>query len=128
MKALVGAFNQEKALVGAFSVIVQPVVDGSFYSTNLDYLLRPPTEVRVRTRPQEREAGGGRGEAAEGPVPPPVLLVVAGVAPLVQLVRRRVLLRAAAGLVSKPARATRSGELSTRVCKVFSLVNVPTSY
>ena len=25
MKALVGAFNQEKALVGAFSVIVQPV-------------------------------------------------------------------------------------------------------
>ena len=27
MKALVGAFNQEKALVGAFSVIVQPVVD-----------------------------------------------------------------------------------------------------
>ena len=26
MKALVGTFNQEKALVGAFSVIVQPVV------------------------------------------------------------------------------------------------------
>ena len=26
VKALVGAFNQEKALVGAFSVIVQPVV------------------------------------------------------------------------------------------------------
>ena len=26
MKALVGAFNQEKALAGAFSVIVQPVV------------------------------------------------------------------------------------------------------
>ena len=26
-KALVGAFNQEKALVGAFSVIVQPVVE-----------------------------------------------------------------------------------------------------
>ena len=26
MKALVGAFNQEKPLVGAFSVIVQPVV------------------------------------------------------------------------------------------------------
>ena len=25
MKALVGAFNQEKALVGAFSVIVKPV-------------------------------------------------------------------------------------------------------
>ena len=27
MKALVGAFNQEKAPVGAFSVIVQPVVE-----------------------------------------------------------------------------------------------------
>ena len=27
MKALVGAFNQKKALVGAFSVIVQPVVE-----------------------------------------------------------------------------------------------------
>ena len=27
MKALVGAFNQEKALVGVFSVIVQPVVE-----------------------------------------------------------------------------------------------------
>ena len=27
VKALVGAFNQEKALVGAFSVIIQPVVE-----------------------------------------------------------------------------------------------------
>ena len=27
MKALVGTFNQEKALVGAFSMIVQPVVE-----------------------------------------------------------------------------------------------------
>ena len=27
MKALVGTFNQEKALVGAFSIIVQPVVE-----------------------------------------------------------------------------------------------------
>ena len=27
MKAVVAAFNQEKALVGAFSMIVQPVVD-----------------------------------------------------------------------------------------------------
>ena len=27
MKALVGAFNQKKALVGAISVIVQPVVE-----------------------------------------------------------------------------------------------------
>ena len=38
MKALVGAFNQEKALVGAFSVIVKTgcETDGSFYSTNGD--------------------------------------------------------------------------------------------
>ena len=27
MEAVVGAFNKEKALVGAFSVIVQPVVE-----------------------------------------------------------------------------------------------------
>ena len=38
MKALLGAFNQEKALVGAFSVNVKTgcETDGSFYSTNLD--------------------------------------------------------------------------------------------
>ena len=38
MKALVGAFKQEKALVGAFSVIVKTGcgTDGSFYSTNQD--------------------------------------------------------------------------------------------
>ena len=35
VKALVAAFNQEKALVGAFSVIVRTncETDGSFYST-----------------------------------------------------------------------------------------------
>ena len=38
VKALVGAFNQENALVGAFSVIVKTdcETDGSFYSTNQD--------------------------------------------------------------------------------------------
>ena len=36
MKALVGAFNQEKALVGAFSVIVQPVVEPMDRFTALD--------------------------------------------------------------------------------------------
>ena len=38
MKVLVGAFNQEKALVGAFSVIVKTdcETDGSFYSTSVD--------------------------------------------------------------------------------------------
>ena len=35
MKALVGAFNQEKALVGAFSVIVQPVVEPMDHYTAL---------------------------------------------------------------------------------------------
>ena len=36
MKAVVAAFNQEKALVGAFSVIMKTgcETDGSFYSTN----------------------------------------------------------------------------------------------
>ena len=40
MKALVGAFNQEKALVGAFSVIVKTGcgADGSIYSTTSDTL------------------------------------------------------------------------------------------
>ena len=35
MKALVGAFNQEKALVGAFSVIEQLVVEPMEHSTAL---------------------------------------------------------------------------------------------
>ena len=35
MKALVGAFNQEKALAGAFSVIVQPVVEPMEHYTAL---------------------------------------------------------------------------------------------
>ena len=38
MKALVGAFNQEKALVGAFSVIVKTdcETDGALHSTRLE--------------------------------------------------------------------------------------------
>ena len=37
MKAVVGAFNQEKALVGAFSVIVHPVVEpmGQYAALNI---------------------------------------------------------------------------------------------
>ena len=35
MKVLVGAFNQEKALVGAFSVIVQPDVEPMEHYTAL---------------------------------------------------------------------------------------------
>ena len=39
MKVLVGAFNHEKALVGAFSVILKTNCEsnGSFYSTRLVY-------------------------------------------------------------------------------------------
>ena len=42
MKALVGAFNQEKALVGAFSVIVKTgcETDGSFHITSVDALMQ----------------------------------------------------------------------------------------
>ena len=41
MKALVGAFNQEKALVGAFSVIVKTGcgTDGELHSTSLNMTL-----------------------------------------------------------------------------------------
>ena len=41
MKALVGVFNQEKALVGAFSVIVETScgTDGSICGTTLDPVL-----------------------------------------------------------------------------------------
>ena len=43
MKALVGAFNQEKALVGAFSVIVQPVVEPmERYTALAQTLISPP--------------------------------------------------------------------------------------
>ena len=39
MKAAVAALNQEKALVGAFSVIVQPVVEPMYRFTALDVTL-----------------------------------------------------------------------------------------
>ena len=41
VKALVGAFNQEKALVGAFSVIVKPVVEPMDHFTALVRTLGP---------------------------------------------------------------------------------------
>ena len=49
MKALVGAFNQEKALVGAFSVIVQPFVEPMEHYTALP-------RTRPRPRPLQRAA------------------------------------------------------------------------
>ena len=42
MKAVVAAFNQEKALVEAFSVIVRPVVEPMEHYTAL-FLMRPST-------------------------------------------------------------------------------------
>ena len=56
VKALVGAFNQEKALVGAFSVIVQPVVEpmdrfAALLSTHLHiYFLRCNNSTLVGSR------------------------------------------------------------------------------
>ena len=57
MKALIGAFNQEKALVGAFSVIVQPVVEPMDRFTALvigDHLMG----WRVSANQQQSNAGG----------------------------------------------------------------------
>ena len=41
-KEIVSYFNQEKALVGAFSVIVQPVVEPMEHYTALNLLLASP--------------------------------------------------------------------------------------
>ena len=45
MKAVVAAFNQEKALVGAFSVIVQPVVEPMERFAALGVTLALPNEA-----------------------------------------------------------------------------------
>ena len=53
MKALVGAFNQEKALVGAFSVIVQPVVEPMELYTALfrfDWFIKSRTAMELQRR------------------------------------------------------------------------------
>ena len=68
MKAVVAAFNQEKALVGAFSVIVQPVVEPMDRFTALEQ------EVRVRLRqvpPLQPRAGRhhpGQGRGRQDPL------------------------------------------------------------
>ena len=48
MKAVVAAFNQEKALVGAFSVIVQPVVEPKDRFTALVRTLAEAEEAATR--------------------------------------------------------------------------------
>ena len=62
MKVLVGAFNQEKALVGAFSVIVQPVVEPMEHYTALVMTVgRLPGDPGARVlRPLPRPGAGGR--------------------------------------------------------------------
>ena len=64
MKALVGAFNQEKALVGAFSVIVKTGcgTDGLFYSTKAYLIVSVLRQVRGRA-----DGGAGAGGQDGGP-------------------------------------------------------------
>ena len=59
MKALVGAFNQEMALVGAFSVIVQPVVEQMDHFTAL-HKVHPPHAARLQGAPAQPRAGAHR--------------------------------------------------------------------
>ena len=89
MKALVGAFNQEKALVGAFSVIVQPVVEPMDRFTALVPSLVSPALDDVRAGPPQ-----------DAEVAPVHLCRVARPEPAV----RRELLRRGLGLVVVPSR------------------------
>ena len=50
MKALIGAFNQEKALVEAFSVIVQPVVEPMYSFTALVLNCLPARVLHLSTK------------------------------------------------------------------------------
>ena len=59
MKAVVAAFNQEKALVGAFSVIVQPVVEPMEHYTALDTSHKSHTARRRRKAAQDTAHGSG---------------------------------------------------------------------
>ena len=56
MKAVVAAFNQEKALVGAFSVIVQPVLEPMDHFTAL--IINPSDNVESGTKDQRLVSGG----------------------------------------------------------------------
>ena len=59
MNALEGAFNQEKALVGAFSVIVQPVVEPMEHCTALSRSVSPAPAPAV-SRPRKRQRSEDR--------------------------------------------------------------------
>ena len=58
MKALVGALNQEKALVGAFSMIVQPVVEPMEHYTALIIIVHN-TITRLSVQAACPRLGGG---------------------------------------------------------------------
>ena len=72
MKALVGTFNQEKALEGAFSVIVKPIVEPMEHYTALlemetaiwcrDHLFSP--SAAVKPSPSLQAGLGALGSAA----------------------------------------------------------------
>ena len=53
MKALVGAFNQEKALVGDFSAIVQPVVEPMEHYTALTRIETMLGDTGVAVHPED---------------------------------------------------------------------------
>ena len=75
VKALVGAFNQEKALVGAFSVLVQPVVEPmEHYYTALVQVREPGQHGGAR-------AAGRAAADRRGVLPLPVPLLRHGVHP-----------------------------------------------
>ena len=64
MKAVVAAFNQEKALVGAFSVIIKPVVEPMDRFTAL-----------IPTHPLAAGLGAGMRQRRRGLLGAPLLLV-----------------------------------------------------
>ena len=49
----VGAFNQEKALVGAFSVIVQPVVEPMDHFTALSFMQKTVKDLVSTATPRQ---------------------------------------------------------------------------
>ena len=71
VKALVGAFNQEKALVGAFSVIVKTVVEPMEHFTVRHAGRRPshPARRQIPLDPEDGRERGGPGPRGEPRVP-----------------------------------------------------------
>ena len=68
MTALVGAFNQEKALLGAFSVIVKTDcgTDGSFYSTSPEHRHTWDTGAGGSHRTKKQAGGMGASQSRAG--------------------------------------------------------------